>query len=120
MRNFLARHKRALIAVIAAGAMAWHGIAADTGVEWAAQLAVSVLYAAGVYLVPDLVADGVQWVKPTVAAMLAAAQAAVLAAGGGITGAEWVNVGLAAAGALGILVVPNAPPPLTAARRRIA
>jgi hypothetical protein len=44
---------------------------------------------------------------------MAASQAAVQAADGGINGHEWVAVAVAAAGALGIVVVPNRPPAYT-------
>lgn len=109
MRAWIARHKRALIATATAAVMAVQGIAADTHVAWYAQAAVSVLYAVSVYLVPDVGGEAL-WVKPTVAALLAGAQAAVLAADGGITGAEIWTIALAGIGALGILAVPNTPP----------
>lgn len=109
MRAWIARHKRALIATATAAVMAVQGIAADTHVAWYAQAAVSVLYAVSVYLVPDVGGEAL-WVKPTVAALLAGAQAAVLAADGGITVAEIWTIALAGIGALGILAVPNTPP----------
>lgn len=105
----LARYRRGLIAAAAAALVTVQSITAATRTEWIAAAAVAVLGAVATWLVPDLdPADGV-WVKPAVAVLFAAAQAAVAVAVGGITGAEILTIAIQAIGAGLVLVFPNAP-----------
>jgi hypothetical protein len=72
-------------------------------------IAVAVLSAIGVYLVPNL-PGSLSWAKTAVAVLLAGAQAAVqVAAADGITPQGWITVLLAALGVVGVYVVPNRP-----------
>ncbi|AHH98344.1 hypothetical protein [Kutzneria albida] len=72
-------------------------------------IAVAVLTAIGVYLVPSV--DGVApWAKTAVAFLLAGAQAAVqVASTGGINTQGWITILLAALGVVAVHVVPNKP-----------
>lgn len=108
--QWLAERRRALIATAVAIVVAVHEISVADTVTWYATVAVAVLGAIGVYLIPDLDPVTARWVKPAVATLMTASQAAVQAADGGITGYEWVSIAVAAAGALGIVVVPNRRP----------
>ncbi len=111
--QWLAERRRALIATSVAIAVAVNELVFSNTAHWYSSVAVAVLGAIGVYLIPDVDPATARWVKPTVAALMAASQAAVQAAGDGITGAEWVPIAVAAAGALGIVVTPNRLPAYT-------
>ncbi len=107
--QWLAERRRALIATAVAVAVAVRELGFDGTATWYSSVSVAVLGAVGVYLIPDLDPVTARWVKPTVAVLMAGSQAAVQAADGGITGYEWVSVAVAAAGAVGIMAIPNAP-----------
>lgn len=70
------------------------------------QIAICAATAAGVWVTANVPA--MTWAKAAVAVVLAALNPLVsYLAAGGLTGAEWVNVGLAAVGALAVYLVPN-------------
>lgn len=68
------------------------------------QVAIAVVTAAGVWLVP--VTTEAPWVKSVLAALLAALQILVTAVVGGVDGVEWLQIALAVGTALGVYVMP--------------
>jgi hypothetical protein len=98
------------VSVVIAGLVTFQTLATD-GISVAddASIAVAVLTAVGVYLLPNVPAT-LNWTKTAVAFLLAGAQAAVqVAANGTITGAGWLTVGIAALGVLAVYAAPNRP-----------
>lgn len=80
-----------------------------------ANLVLAALGAIVTFIVPRL--QGVQWLKPAVAAVTAALQFAVSVWADGITMNEWAQIILTALGALGVLAT-NTQVPLTLPRQR--
>lgn len=111
------RYAKALVAILTAALGVLVTALTDnrvTPVELT-NLAIAVLTAAAVYLVPNLPAGPGAWAKAIVAVAGTALQAlAPLLLEGHVTPAGWVIVALAALGALGVGIVPNTPAPLTA------
>ena len=120
--RFLRKYGKAIAALAVAGltgvasALTDNAFTAPEGV----QVAIAVTTAAGVWLVPTLPQH--PGIKTALAALLAVLNLAVTFIDGGITGAEGVNLGLAALGVLGVGVAPArsagqrmpAPSPVTA------
>lgn len=101
---------KSIVSVLIAGAVAFQTLATDgvSVADWAS-IAVAVLTAAGVYLIPNVPA-ALSWAKTAVAVLLAGAQAAVqVAAAGTITGSGWLTILIAAAGVIAVYVAPNKP-----------
>ncbi len=70
------------------------------------------LGAIGVYIVPNLSTGVAQYFKFAIAFLTAAAVALVSAlTDGGVSTVEWLQIGLAAFGAVGLYVIPNTPVP---------
>jgi hypothetical protein len=68
------------------------------------QIAIAVVTAFGVYITPII--PGAGWTKTAVGVALAGLQVLTTVVLGGMTGAEWILVAAAIAGALGITVAP--------------
>jgi len=68
----------------------------------ALNLGIVILTGVATYIVPRL--EGAEWLKPATAGGLAALQALVSLLTDGITAAEWMLIGLAVLGALGVAV----------------
>jgi hypothetical protein len=110
---------KALVAVLMAALISFQSLATDgVSVQDWASIAVAVLTAVGVYVIPN-VRSSLSWAKTVVAMLLAGAQAAVqVTTEGGITGAGWLTIAIAAIGVVSVYAVPNkdeAPPPLAGA-----
>ena len=67
-------------------------------------IAIAAFTAALTWLVP--LAPGAPWTKTAVGAALAGLQVAATVIGGGVSGADWLMIGAAVLGALGIAVAP--------------
>lgn len=109
-------YAKALVAVLMAALISFQTLAMDgVSVQDWASIAVAVLTALGVYLIPN-VPVSLSWAKTVVAMLLAGAQAAVqVTVGGGISGQGWLTILIAAIGVVSVYVVPNK---LTAASLR--
>lgn len=77
-----------------------------TNVEWV-QIGIAAATAAGVWIAANV--PSMTWAKTAVAVVLAALNFLVTAIDGGLTTAELINLGLAAAGVLAVYFVPNKP-----------
>jgi hypothetical protein len=101
-------YAKALVAVLMAALISFQSLATDgVSVQDWASIAVAVLTAVGVYLIPNVPAS-LSWAKTAVAMLLAGAQAAVqVTTAGGITGAGWLTIGIAAIGVVSVYVMPN-------------
>lgn len=99
---------KALVAVLMAALVSFQTLATDgVSVQDWASIAVAVLTAVGVYLIPNVPAS-LSWAKTAVAMLLAGAQAAVqVTATGGIDGQGWLTILIAAIGVISVYVVPN-------------
>jgi len=102
-------HFKALVAVLMAGLVSYQTLATDgVSVQDWCSIAVAVIGAVGVYLIPNTPA--LDWAKAGVAVLLAGAQAAVQVSGDGvISGTEWLTVAIAAIGVISVYVAPNRP-----------
>lgn len=102
-------HFKALVAVLMAGLVSYQTLATDgVSVQDWCSIAVAVIGAVGVYLIPNTPA--LDWAKTGVAVLLAGAQAAVQVSGDGvISGTEWLTVAIAAVGVVSVYVAPNRP-----------
>ena len=98
---------KALVAVLMAALVSFQSLASDgVSVQDWASIAVAVLTAVGVYVIPNVPA--LTWAKTVVAMLLAGAQAAVqVAADGRINGQGWLTIAIAAIGVVSVYVVPN-------------
>ncbi|WP_066041881.1 hypothetical protein [Herbiconiux solani] len=72
-------------------------------------VAIAIVTAVGVYLVPNLDDGLARYFKFIVAILGAALTALASVLTDGVTGAEWLQIFLAALAAIGVAVVPNAP-----------
>lgn len=101
-------YAKALVAVLMAALISFQTLGTDgVSVQDWASIAVAVLTAVGVYLIPNVPAR-LAWAKTAVAALLAGAQAAVqVTAGGGITGQGWLTIAIAAIGVVSVYAAPN-------------
>lgn len=72
--------------------------------EWV-QVAISAATAAGVWTAANV--PSLTWAKAAIAAVLAGLNLLVTYLVGGVTVVEWINIGLAVAGALGVYAIPN-------------
>lgn len=101
-------YAKAIAAVLAAAASAV--VAALTGdatvsvVEWI-NVAIATAGALSVFTAANV--PGAEYTKSILAALTAALMLAVNLVDGGIDVSEWLQLGLAALGALGVYVVPN-------------
>jgi hypothetical protein len=101
-------YTKAIAAVLAAAASAV--VAALTGdatvstVEWI-NVAIATAGALSVFTAANI--PGAEYSKSILAALTAALMLAVNLVDGGIDVSEWLQIGLAALGALGVFVVPN-------------
>jgi drug/metabolite transporter (DMT)-like permease len=88
--------------------------------EWVNVL-IAVVGAALVYLVPNL-PDGIKAYAKTFVAAIVAGLTVLASAliSGGIETNEWLQIGMAILGALGVFIVPNATPSLVHQIRRAA
>lgn len=102
----MSKYGKAIAAVVMAVLVTVQTLSTDgiTAVDWAS-IVVAGLTAVGVYLVPE-VEGFLSWAKTAVAVLLAAAQAAVQVAAGGVHGYEWLTIAIAALGALGVSIAP--------------
>jgi hypothetical protein len=102
-------YAKAIAAVLAAAASAV--VAALTGdatvstVEWI-NVAIATAGALSVFTAANV--PGAEYTKSILAALTAALMLAVNLVDGGLDVSEWLQLGLAALGALGVYVVPNA------------
>lgn len=103
----MSKYGKAIAAVVMAVLVAVQTLSTDgiSPVDWAS-IVVAGITAVGVWLVPE-VEGFLSWAKTAVAVMLAAAQAAVQVADGGIHGYEWLTIAIAALGVLGVSVAPS-------------
>jgi hypothetical protein len=103
----MSTYGKAIAAVVMAVLVTVQTLSTDgiSAVDWAS-IVVAFLTAVGVWLVPE-VEGFLSWAKTAVAVMLAAAQAAVQVAGGGVHGYEWLTIAIAALGVLGVSVAPS-------------
>jgi hypothetical protein len=101
-------YAKALVAVLMAALVSFQSLATDgVSVQDWASIAVAVLTAVGVFLIPNVPAS-LSWAKTVVAMLLAGAQAAVqVTAEGGITGQGWLTIAIAAIGVVSVYAVPN-------------
>lgn len=108
---------KSVVAVVVAALVSVQTLGTDgVSAQDVASIAVAVLTAIGVYLLPNVPA-ALGWAKTAVALLLAGAQAAVQVSGDGvISGMEWLTVGIAA---LGVVSVYAAPKPVPAALRQM-
>jgi len=102
-------HLKAFVAVVMAALVTYQTLATDgVSVQDWCSVAVAVIGAVGVYLIPNTPA--LDWAKTAVAVLLAGAQAAVQVSGDGvISGSEWLTVAIAAIGVVSVYVAPNRP-----------
>lgn len=102
----LRRYGMAIIMVVVAGAQAV--IAGATGgfaTDEKLQIAVTIAGAVVVYIVPNV--PQWPWAKTGVGAVIVGLNLAQQLLAGGITPEEWLMIGVAVLGALGLLVNPN-------------
>jgi hypothetical protein len=106
LRRLGRRFGKAIAAVAVAGLTAVSSGLTDNAITdpERIQVAIAVTTAASVWLVPEL--PTWPWIKTTLAMLLAGLNFAVTVIDGGVTGAEWVNIGLAV---LGVVVIGAAP-----------
>lgn len=101
------KYGKAIAAVIGAAlVVAYAALLGDQhiGSEEAVQIAIAVAGAIGVYLVP--LAPQYRWGKTAVAVVLAALQVLTTSILGGVDGAEWLAIVLAALTATGVAFTP--------------
>nr|WP_274635522.1 hypothetical protein [Microbacterium bovistercoris] len=76
-------------------------------------LGIVLVGAVGVYLTPNLPSGWRAYLKGIVAFLAAALVALLSFLAGGVTLAEWMQVGIAALAGIGVVIVPNEPTDLT-------
>lgn len=98
------------VAAIAAAALSAFVAAATDGTvsspEWV-NVAIAAVGAAGVLAAPNV--PGARYTKAVLAVLTAGLTVLVSAIIGGITLTEWLQIGAAAAGAVGVFRIPNEP-----------
>jgi hypothetical protein len=107
--SFFMKYGKALAAVLAAGVTVLVSSLTDGHIDAGEgiQISIALATAAGVYLVPNL--PGFPGTKTGLAALLAVLNLATGMVVNGhlhLTGAQWVNLGLAALGVLGVSLAP--------------
>jgi hypothetical protein len=104
----MSQYAKALASIVMAALVSLQTVVAGPiTLQGGCTIAVAVLSAVGVYLVPNL-PGSLSWAKTAVAALLAGAQAAVqVAGGGGLTTQGLVTIAIAALGVVSVYVVPN-------------
>ncbi|MGA8113180.1 MAG: hypothetical protein WCA46_05930 [Actinocatenispora sp.] len=103
----MSKYLKFLVAVAAAVATVLVSALSDghvSTVEWI-QVAISVTTAVGVWATANV--PTLTWAKAAVAAVLTVLNLLVTYISGGVTGPEWLNIGLAVLGTLGVYAVPN-------------
>jgi hypothetical protein len=103
------RYAKTILAIIAAGLGILTAALSDDVVTPAelVNVAIAVVTAVGVYLVPNTPATAARTLKTIVAAGGAALTALSSALTDGVTTGEWLQIALAALAAVGVYVVPN-------------
>lgn len=105
------RYAKAIVAILTAAATVLVTALADSVVDLSEGLgvAVAIVNAVAVYLIPNLSAGVGRYAKLIVAVVGTAIQAAVpLVVDGSISGSSWLLILLAALGAISVGIVPNA------------
>lgn len=114
----MGRYAKSLVYVLVAGAIFLQGTIADgiSKSDWAG-LAAALVTAAGIYLVPNIEDAGIlAYAKGAVAVSGAVFSGLVLAlTNGNLSDAEVFSIFIAAAGAIGVVAVPNHPDPVLVA-----
>ncbi|MFF5228459.1 hypothetical protein [Dactylosporangium sp. NPDC000521] len=107
MKKFLQKYGKAIAAAIAAGLMVLASAVTDNHVDAdeGISIAIAVTTAVSVWLVPQLPSSASA--KTGVAMVLAVLQVAAAAVVDGMSGADWVNLAIAALGVLGVLKSPT-------------
>ena len=102
-------YTKAIVAIAAAALVVLGAALTDNEVTTVelVNIAIAIVTAIGVYLVPNL-DDGPRRYAKAIVAFLGAALAALLTVlTDGVTASEWITVVLAALGAIGVTILPN-------------
>ena len=102
--NYAKAAMAVLATVVAAVVAAMTGDNTVSATEWV-NVAIMGAGAAAVFAAPNV--PGAAYTKAILAVIVAALTVAASAIVGGITTVEWMQIGLAAAGAIGVYAVPN-------------
>lgn len=107
MNRIIAKYGKSLAALAAAALTALASALTDSvfTADEGIQVAIAVTTAAGVWLAPNLPQH--PGIKTAIAVLLAVLNLAVSTIDGGLTGAELVNLALAALGVLGVVAAPS-------------
>lgn len=105
----LTRYTKAVVAIVAAVLVVLGAALTDDTVSQLelVQIAIALVTAVSVYLVPNLDAGTRRYAKGGVAFLGAGLAALVTVLSDGVTYSEWVTVALAAIGAVGVVILPN-------------